>query len=175
MISKCVTALLNNHHHAWRHPWWNSTDAPIWFRCAKSHSSIGLPQNCAKPYSWKPEQLVAKLGQDMITAVLRVVPCVTLLCTSLPSHTLYSWPSEQNGYHRSSVRNALRQEIDSSLMRKSLTPFELKDYSVKPNKLALTKASKPSLFDSSRENAKYNQVKSHCFNELEPLCFRNIT
>jgi len=76
-----------------------STGAPIWFRCAlKPISSIGLPQNSVNLQTMNPEQLVVQ-GRHDVTAVLRAVPCVESAFALALLDTLYSWPSEQNGYH----------------------------------------------------------------------------
>ena len=76
-----------------------STGAPIWFRCAlKPISSIGLPQHSVNLQTMEPEQLVVE-GRHDVTAVLRAVPCVESTFALALLDTLYSWSSEQNGYH----------------------------------------------------------------------------
>ena len=76
-----------------------STGAPIWFKCAlKPISSIGLPQHSVNLQTMEPEQLVVQ-GRHDVTAVLRAVPCIESAFALALLDTLYSWPSEQNGYH----------------------------------------------------------------------------
>ncbi len=76
-----------------------STGAPIWFRCAlKPISSFGLSQHSVNLQTMEPEQLVVQ-GRHDVTAVLRAVPCVESAFALALLDTLYSWPSEQNGYH----------------------------------------------------------------------------
>ena len=75
-----------------------STGAPLWFRCAlKPISSIGLPQHSVNLQAMEPEQLVVQ-GRHDVTAVLRAVPCIESAFALALLDTLYSWPSEQNGY-----------------------------------------------------------------------------
>lgn len=75
-----------------------STGAPIWFKCAlKPISSIGLPQNSVNLQTMEPEHLTVQ-GRHDVTAVLRAVPCVESAFSLALLDTLYSWPSEQNGY-----------------------------------------------------------------------------
>ncbi|MBS5328994.1 MAG: chorismate synthase, partial [Atopobium sp.] len=61
-------------------------------------SSIGLPQHSVNLQTMEPEQLVVQ-GRHDVTAVLRAVPCVESAFALALLDTLYSWPSEQNGYH----------------------------------------------------------------------------
>lgn len=76
-----------------------STGAPLWFRCAlKPISSIGLLQHSVNLQTLEPEQLVVQ-GRHDVTAVLRAVPCIESALALALLDTLYSWPSEQNGYN----------------------------------------------------------------------------